>query len=640
MFSIIKMPPRAKIALLHDIFAAGASFLVSLYICLGDRFVDLSMPKLAEDTLLFMLVSSISFLGVGLYRGLWRYASINEVIAIFWAAAFAIPAFVCVLFFLNGLGFYPRPSFVANGFVLIAFLSGPRLLYRLLKDKWHINQADQKSKIPVLLLGIGDNAELFIREMTRSKTAPYRVVGILDSGSAHIGHQIRGVRVLGDIASFDKVLSHLIAIDKKPQHIIIADDKLRGSQLRLLVQKAEKFALPISRLPKITDLQAGEESARQIRPIAIEDLLGRAQNILDTQNLEKLIKGKRVLITGAGGSIGSELVRQICLYQPKHVTLLDHSEFLLYTIDQEVKEKYNQLSRTSLLADVRNLKRLESIFSVDQPNIVFHAAALKHVPIVEEQPMEGVMTNVIGTKNIADLCRQHHVEAMVMISTDKAVNPTNIMGTTKRLAESYCQALDHEVQRSNEKTRFITVRFGNVLGSNGSVVPLFQKQLETGGPITITHPDIIRYFMTIREAVELVLQAAAIGIETRDIGKIFVLDMGEPIKILDLAHQMIVLAGLQPNEDIKIIYTGLRPGEKLYEELFYGDEALIKTKIEGIMLASPRSSDFGILNKTINELHEKCQIYDKESVIASLKHLVPEYQGRVDQEINKQSAFV
>lgn len=635
MFGRLKMPPRAQIALLHDIVMSGISFIVSLYICLGENFLSIASLKLIEDTALFMVICAFSFLSVGLYRGFWRYASINEVTAIFWASVFAIPAFVCMLFFLNGLGYYPRLSFLANGFVLIAFLSGPRILYRLLKDSGRFKNENKSNKIPVLLIGVGDNAELFIREMARSKNAPYRVVGLLDNGAKHIGLQIRNVKVYGSIESFDEVIRRLSAHNNKPQHVIIADEKLRGSKLRLLVQKAEAYGFPISRLPKITDLQAGEEAARQIRPVAIEDLLGRPQNILDAQRLNHLINGKRILITGAGGSIGSELVRQICSYNPSHIVMLDHSEYLLYTIDLEIKEKYKELSKSSVLADVRNSKRLENVFFAEKPDIVFHAAALKHVPLVEEQPMEGILTNVMGTKNIADLCRKYQVQAMVMISTDKVVNPTNIMGTTKRLAESYCQSLDHEVQKTKDRTRYITVRFGNVLGSNGSVVPLFQKQMEAGGPITITHPDIIRFFMTIREAVELVLQGASIGLDSKaDIGKIFVLDMGEPVKIVDLAHQMITLAGLQPNKDIKIVYTGLRPGEKLFEELFYGDETLHKTIIEGIMLASPRTPDYAILNKSINELNEKCLHHDLEKALAALKHLVPEYQGRIDEEIN------
>lgn len=627
MFDLFKLSKRVYIALTHDVVASGVSFLLTLYIFLGDSFFDLARSDLITNTFLFMGISAVSFLGFGLYKGVWRYASLNEVASIFFASAFSILTFICVLFFMKRLGTYPRLSFLGNGFVLVCLLSAPRMLYRYIKDH-HISAGErQQSNIPALIVGAGDNAELFIREMKRTDQMPYKIVGMLDTHGKRIGMTIRGIKVLGFVDDFERIYTFLTRNKKVPQHMIIADDKFRGKGLLDLIQKAEHHGIPVSRVPKVTQLQSGATSKNEVRPVVIEDLLGRPQNTLDRTKIEQFIKGQKVLITGAGGSIGGELVRQICSYGPSKIVLLDNSEFLLYTIDLEVKEKYGELERATVLADVRDYNRLKDIFHDEKPDVVFHAAALKHVPMVEDHPLEGMSTNVIGSRNVADLCREFHVNSMVMISTDKVVNPTNIMGATKRMAEIYCQALDREVSVDPKATRYVTVRFGNVLGSNGSVVPLFQRQLAAGGPITITHPDVIRYFMTIREAVELVLQAAVLGSSPEfDAGKIFVLDMGEPVRILDLAKQMIMLAGLRPDEDIKIEFTGLRPGEKLYEELFHGNEELVSTAAEGVMLASPRASDYALISRSLEELKARCSEQNVEKAIGILKHMVPEYK--------------
>lgn len=627
MFKLLGLPKRGYIALLHDILASGFSFLLTLYIFLSDSFYELERADLLINTFIFIGLSAVSFLSFGLYKGVWRYASLNEVAAIVFATGFAILSFICVLFFTNRLGFYPRLSFLGNGFVMVCFLSAPRMLYRYLKDHNLFSFEGKKPKIPALIIGAGDNAELFIREMKRSHQLTYKIVGIIDTHGRRIGMTIRGIRVIGFVDDFEKIYASLLRQNNAPQHLILADDKFRGRGLLDLVQKAEHYGIPVSRVPKVTQLELGATEQEDVRPVVIEDLLGRPQNTLDRTKVEEFIKGRKVLVTGAGGSIGGELVRQICSYLPSHITLLDHSEYALYTIDLEVSEKYKEVERTAILADVRDYGRLKTIFQTEKPDIVFHAAALKHVPMVEAHPLEGMSTNVIGTRNVADLCRDFHVDSMVMISTDKVVNPTNIMGATKRMAEIYCQALDKELSQHQEKTRYVTVRFGNVLGSSGSVVPLFQRQLAAGGPLTLTHPDVIRYFMTIREAVELVLQAAAIGSSPKcDAGKIFVLDMGEPVRILDLAQQMILLAGLKPDEDIKIEYTGLRPGEKLFEELFHGNEELVSTAAEGVLLAAPRASDYALISRSLDELKAKCSEQNVEKAVAILKHMVPEYK--------------
>jgi O-antigen biosynthesis protein WbqV len=394
-----------------------------------------------------------------------------------------------------------------------------------------------------------------------------------------------------------------------------------GEKIADILKVTEKLGLPLNRLPRMQDLQSAAGQKIQLKPVAIEDLLGRPQAVLDRQAMSRIIVGKRILVTGAGGSIGSELVRQISDFHPAAMALVDAGEFNLYSIDMELGKRHPQLQKYPMLADVRAYDRLQNIFHIFQPDLVVHAAALKHVPLVEENPLEGMQTNCFGTQNVVDACCAHGVKTMVMISTDKAVNPTNIMGATKRVAEQYCQAVDAE----KLGPRIVTVRFGNVLGSTGSVVPLFTKQLEDGGPLTVTHPDVERYFMTIREAVELVLQAAAVGVELEDLrGKIFVLDMGSPVKIVDLARQMIRLSGLRPETDIQIAYTGLRPGEKLFEEIFHGAEPPVATQWDGLLIASPRTLEVAEVRQYLQDMKACCQSEDLRAAIACLKIMVPE----------------
>ena len=398
--------------------------------------------------------------------------------------------------------------------------------------------------------------------------------------------------------------------------------------MRSVLKQADTLGMTLARLPKLTDFKTGLSDQMEIRPVDVEDLLGRVQTPLDRDGMRQLVEGKRVLITGAGGSIGSELVHQVCCFSPLSLTLIDNSEFALYSIDLEVAQKWPNLNRNTIIADVRNQDRIHSVIRSASPELVFHAAALKHVPLVEANICEGLATNVIGARNVANACVEFGVNTMVVVSTDKAINPTSVMGASKRLAEIYCQALDLDPEKG-AYTRFVTVRFGNVLGSTGSVVPLFQKQLAVGGPLTVTHPDMTRYFMTIREAVELILQSATLGTQQgseSQQGKIYVLDMGEPVKIIDLARQIIRLAGLQPDTDIKIKVTGIRPGEKLFEEILHGDEDLVQTKAQGILLAAPRATKLDEISKAIDVLSDICANGDNEAGLAMIKKFIPEYQ--------------
>jgi len=396
--------------------------------------------------------------------------------------------------------------------------------------------------------------------------------------------------------------------------------------VRHLLEIADGLGIPLVRLPRLSEFKHGFSERPELRPIAVEDLLGRSQNVLDRESMQALVRGKRVLITGAGGTIGGELTRQICQFGPAELILFENSEFNLYQIEREIRDSFPEVKLTVVLSDVRDTRNVDVVFRKHKPQLVLHAAAIKHVPMAEYNIEEAILTNVFGTRTIAEACQKYQVEVMLMISTDKAVNPANVMGATKKLAESFCQSLGG-LQSNLGKTKYITVRFGNVLGSTGSVVPLFQEQLAKGGPITVTHPDMTRYFMTVREAVELVLQAAVLGIGMERQECIFVLDMGQPVRILDLATQMIKLAGLKPGEDIKIVFTGLRPGEKFYEELFHFSENAVKTSHESIFLASPRFTDMATLRKALDQLYVLSVERRTDEALNLLKQMVPEFQS-------------
>ena len=616
---------RNLIAVLHDAAMAALSFLFSVYLRLGEEQLYLAADYLGYGTLLFTLVCVTVFVSMRLYRGLWRYASMRDLIAITKAVTLSILIFAAVMFFINRLEGLPRSLLFINWMLLLGMLGGPRFVYRAIKDHtltWQMS-LDEATKVPVLLIGANDNAERFIRDMSRDIYAPYEAVGIVDDDAGRKGRTIHRVPIYIGAANLQVIINKLERKGRRPQKIILTDPKISGDTVRQLLALANAANIPLARLPKPGEVKTGLSERRDVQPIAVEDLLGRPQNVLDRESMRRLVEGEVVLVTGAGGTIGSELVRQIAGLRPEKLLLLDASEFNLYQIEREVLEHFPATSVMAMLADVRDEVHMNHLFSQHMPSLVFHAAAIKHVPMSEANAGEAVLTNVFGTIAVANACAAHHARAMVMISTDKAVNPTNVMGASKRLAETFCQALGGA---KRGQTQYITVRFGNVLGSTGSVVPLFQEQLAKGGPLTVTHPDMTRYFMTVREAVELVLQAAAMGAAMKEKREcIFVLDMGEPVRILDLARQMIRLAGLTPGEDIEIVFTGLRPGEKLYEELFYIAENAVKTSHESIYLASPGGAELKVLQAGLEKLAAACRSRDAETVRRLLGILVPEY---------------
>ncbi|NQV99375.1 MAG: polysaccharide biosynthesis protein [Rhodospirillales bacterium] len=620
---------RGHFAYAHDLVMAFASFWLAIYLRIADDFIFYDIDELIPISVVFTVICAIVFRVSGLYRGVWRYASITDLWAIIKAVSFVILIFAFVMFLWTRLETLPRSILIINWFILMAMLGGPRFFYRLLKDRRFDLSAGtiDSRQIPVLLAGASDGAELFIRSLRQNQDLRYRVVGIASENRRRIGQEIHGIPVLGTVNDLAAITAQLTA-DNQPQRVILTKDDMDGGTVRSILEQANGLGLTLSRTPKLTDFKSSITDQLDIRPVDVEDLLGRAQTPLDRNAMRLMLEGKTVLITGAGGSIGSELVRQVCDFNPRSVTLVENSEFALYSIDLEVSQKWPSLVRHAIIADVREKARIQQIMIAGSPDLVFHAAALKHVPLVEANVCEGLATNVIGTRNVADACVAAQVSTMVVVSTDKAINPTNIMGASKRLAEIYCQALDLDPD-SAPHTQFVTVRFGNVLGSTGSVVPLFQKQLVAGGPLTVTHPDMTRYFMTIREAVELILQSATLGRQIRDShdqGKIFVLDMGEPIKILDLARQMIRLAGLQPEKDVTIEITGIRPGEKLFEEVLHDGENLVHTNTQGILLAAPRTTELARIATAIDQLIEICAKGDAPAGIEIIKAFVPEYQ--------------
>ncbi len=602
------------LVLLHDLAWVPAAVVLAFW----GRFNFGVIPNDIFSGMLWMLAVMLPVQGAvfyfsGLYRGIWRFASLPDLIRILKAVGGGMVIGFVLLFVLQRLEGVPRPALVLYPLFLTIGLTLPRLLYRWWKDRaLHLSMNRKRA----LIIGAGTAGEQLMRELLKS--GPYDAVGFLDDADRRQGQEVHGVRVIGRLADLEKVVRSfavdvvLLAIPTAPRQLV-----------RQVSEQCRSMDVPCRILPSLAELADGSVAISQLREVSIEDVLGREAIALDNAAIGEFLRGKRILVSGAGGSIGSELCRQIAHASPEKLVMLEQSELNLYNIEQELRGNAdadsNIDSRYALvLGDVRDASRMQWLFEEFRPQIVFHAAAYKHVPLVEENPAEGAKTNLLGTAQIADLAVQYGVEKMLLVSTDKAVNPANVMGATKRAAEIYCQNLD---ARSAD-TAFITTRFGNVLGSTGSVVPKFRKQIAEGGPVTVTHPDMTRYFMTIPEAVILILQAGAMGSG----GEIFVLDMGEPVKIVDLAEQMIRLSGLQPGEDIEIVYSGLRPGEKMYEELFYQAEKLQPTMHAKIMLARSQQVAWQEFVDQRDALALACAQRDLDEVHRLLRSMVPEYQ--------------
>lgn len=625
---------RTLIAVSMDVLAGVAAFMAALYLRLGEGVYGLPFGFYTQTAFLVAAASLVSGLVTRSYRTSWRYFSVGDVVTLAKTCILTLLLFLPVSFLATRAEGVPRSTYVVAWLLLFLGMAGPRLFYRLVSEGRLnvIRPSGIKGSVPVLLVGSGDGADAFLRALAKSREHVYRPVGIVDDLSWRSGIALHGVPILGNLERLGTVLEELAARGERPVKLVVTDPRAAPDTLRRLLEVADAHGLGLSRTSGATELRPGiglEEP--RIKPVAIEDLLGRPQAVLDPALPRSVIAGRRVLITGAGGSIGSELARQVAAIGPARLCLADASEFNLYSIDLEIGERAPGLERAAVLVDVRDRARVHAVMAAERPDVVFHAAALKHVPIVEAHPLEGLLTNVVGTRNVADAAIACGVGEMVLISTDKAVNPPNVMGASKRLAESYCQARDVDCRANGAGTRFATVRFGNVLGSTGSVVPLFQRQLAAGGPITVTHPEVTRYFMTIPEAVALVLQAAGLAASGRFAGgEIMVLDMGQPVRIADLARQMIRLAGLQPDRDVRVAFVGLRPGEKLYEELFHTAEELKPTEVPGVLIAMPRIAGLADLLAALDRLEQAARSGSRGAALAELRHLVPEFSGQAE----------
>ena len=493
----------------------------------------------------------------------------------------------------------------------IMLLSGLRILVRLYHEEFFAETKGPARRF--LIIGAGNAGEALLRELVRRKDVQYDVVGFVDDDSAKQGMSIHGITVLGSVDSLPAICQkHNI------EEIAIALPSATHKQLRRVVQICQGTKIRFRTVPSITDIASGKLKVSQIRDVDINDLLGRDVVQLEIELIERFLKDKVIIVTGAGGSIGSEMARQVCGFSPRELVLLEQAENPLFFIDRELRMRFPDVTTKAVVCDITDKQRLEQVFGEYKPEVVIHAAAHKHVPLMETNPGEAVKNNVVGTMNMAEVSDAADVKNFVMISTDKAVNPTSVMGSSKRVAEMYIQDLN-----STSKTDFVTVRFGNVLGSNGSVVPIFKKQIAEGGPVTVTHPEMRRYFMTIPEAGQLVLQAAAMG----EGGEIFVLDMGEPVKIVDLATELITLSGFRPGEDVEITYTGARPGEKLFEELSIEGEDMLATKHPKIHIWKNIPKDRPTLQTEIHKLIEVARTQEHEKIVQVIKELIPEYMG-------------
>ncbi len=601
----VKAPIGRWAVVAHDLVAIALAWLGAYWLRFNMGYVPHVFWRQGLRLLpVILVVQGLVFWSMGLYRGLWRFASVPDLLRIFKAIVAGTVASAFILFLGERLEFVPRSAFVLDGMLLTLLLGGPRFFYRFFKDRGLYQASGKKA----LIAGAGRAGEMLVRDLLRDSGVGFRPVAFVDDNPRRIGQEIHGVPVVADCGQLPQVAARL-----EVDIVFIAVTEAKASHMRRLVELCERSGRPFRILPGLQSLVDGQVTVRELREVRIEDLLGREPVLLYQDEIASGIGGKAVLVSGAGGSIGSELCRQIARLGPRRLILLEHSEFNLYNIELELRRDYPHLALLPVLGDVRDAVLVDRVLGRERPDIIFHAAAYKHVPMLEGQGRAAVLNNVFGTETLAAAADRHGCGVFLLISTDKAVNPSNIMGATKRAAEILCQQMN-----GRSRTRFLTVRFGNVLGSAGSVIPLFKAQIASGGPVTVTHRDITRYFMTIPEACGLILQSSVIGKG----GEIFVLDMGEPVRIGYLAEQLILLSGKRPGQDIEIVYSGLRPGEKLYEELFYADEALLATTHPKIRVTPGTCADPTRFVQGLERLRLLCARDDEQELAEALRDTI------------------
>ena len=601
-----------------DILIIGAS----LYLSYALRF-DFAIPDHYFNDLgyvfIILLFSKISsFLFFKLYKGMWRFTSISDLINVLKSTFIASLFSISVILLILGPNAVPRTVLLIDYLLTTIGIAAVRASVRIYSTKFVIgnmgnerkNKFNSKIKTRLLLLGAGSSGEKIIREVKENPSSTYRIMGLLDDDPSKIGTTIHNIPILGKIED-------LHTISTSYDEILICIPTATNTQMRSIVTQCKVVGKPYRTIPTVYELIDKQISINTIREVSMADLLGRQEVNLDRSSISNYIYGKRVLVTGAGGSIGSELVKQCLGYSPDLLLLFDQSEHNLFNIDNYCKKIRNSTGIHPILGDIRDKSMVNSVFNSFQPHVVLHAAAYKHVPMQENNPWEAVITNIQGTLNVMEACENNDVDRFVLVSTDKAVNPTNIMGATKRVSEILIQS-----KTKNSKVKYLGVRFGNVIGSSGSVIPTFQEQINNGGPITITDPNMKRYFMSIPEAAQLILQAGSIG----ESGEIYVLDMGKPVLVKEIAYELIRLSGLEPEVDISIEYIGLRPGEKMYEELMTSSESLVDTSHEKIMvLKDGVEHQWDYLLAEIDKIVKSAKSYDSNLIKNKLKEFIPEY---------------
>jgi len=602
---------------LHDMAMIPVAWLGSYWFRYNLESIPVENLNTALYYLVFVIiVQTIVFRVFGLYRGVWRFASIPDLVRIVKAVAAGVVIVGMSLFLYSRLEGVPRSVLPLYGAMLVLFLCTPRFVYRFWKDTRQYERIGSRA----LIIGAGMAGEMLVRDLMREAESQFVPVGFVDDDIKKRRREIHGIRVLGNCKKIPRLIDRL-EIDV----VLIAVPSATDLQMRTIVDLCESCEIAFLTLPSVKEVLSGRVTHKELRDVSIEDLLGRASVNLDWKNIRHRMENKTILVTGGGGSIGSELCSQIGQLPVGRLVVFEKSEFNLYRIESELQQRYPALNLIAVLGDVTDQAAVNYVFRKYSPHMVFHVAAYKHVPLLQAQVREAVNNNVLGTKTVAEAAIFQNVREFIYISTDKAVNPSNVMGASKRAAEILCQSFNGQ-----DSTRFITVRFGNVLDSAGSVVPLFRRQIQNGGPVTVTDPEISRFFMTIPEACQLIVEAAAVG----EGGEIFVLDMGDPIKIRYLAEQMIRLSGKKPGQDIKIEYIGLRPGEKMYEELFHKQERKTSTGHRKLLLAISRDNDWNTVSDQIGKLQIACDTFDENRILGLLNSLVPEYKRQDSAPVN------